>query len=57
MKLIATVNNLPANLSKYAWITAREVDGELWYYGAWYDEEGARKQAREIGGIALKVEG
>jgi hypothetical protein len=57
MKLIATVNNLPTNLSKYAWITARAVDGELWFYGAWYDEDGAREQAREIDGIALKVEG
>ena len=37
MKLIATVNNLPANLSKYAWITARAVDGELWFYGAYGD--------------------
>lgn len=57
MKLIATVNNLPANLTKYAWITARAVDGKLWFYGAWYDEAGAREQALEIDGIVLKVEG
>lgn len=56
MKLIATVNNLPTNLFKYAWITARAVDGELWYYGACNDKEDAQKQAREIDGIVLKVE-
>ena len=57
MKLIATVNNLPARFPKDAWITARAVEGELWYYGTWYDEKGAREEAVEIDGIALKVEG
>lgn len=57
MKLIATVNNLPTNVTKYAWITASVVDGDLWFYGAWYTEADARAQAREIGGIALRVEG
>ena len=57
MKITTTVNNLPANVTKYAWITARLVDGELWFYGAWQDEAGAREQALEIGGLALKVEG
>jgi len=57
MKLIATVNNLPANVTDYAWITANPYEGELWFYGAWYTEDEARAQAREIGGIALRVEG
>lgn len=57
MKLIAIVNNLPADLTKYAWITAHAYEGELWFYGAWYTEAAAREHAREIGGVALKIEG
>jgi hypothetical protein len=57
MKLIAIVNNLPTDLAKYAWITANTYEGELWFYGAWYTEAEAREQAREIGGVALKIEG
>ena len=45
------INNLPRNYTDYAFITAREVDGDLWYYGAWNDREGGNNQAREIGGI------
>ena len=58
MKLIAMVNNLPENMDKWGWIVARPVDGELWFYGAWYAEQGAeaQAQAREVDGIALKVE-
>lgn len=56
MKLIAIVNNLPANVTDYAWITANPYEGELWFYGAWYTEEEARAQAREIGGVALEIE-
>ena len=56
MKLTATVNNLPANVGKYAWITARLVDGALWFYGAWYHREFADAEASEIGGIVLKIE-
>ena len=59
MKLIATVNNLPTNLNRYGWVVARPVDGELWFYGAWYatQEAEAKAQAREVEGIALQVEG
>lgn len=56
MKLIAIVKNLPANVSKFAWITARLYQGELWFYGAWYTEAEAREQALEIDGVALQVE-
>ena len=57
MKLIAIVNNLPANVMKYEWITARPVDGELWFYGAWHTEQEAKNQAQSVDGIALHVEG
>lgn len=57
MKLIAIVNNLPANIANYAWLTASVVDGTMWFYGAWNTEAEARVQAREIEGVALKIEG
>lgn len=62
MKLTAMVNNLPENMDKWGWIVARPVGGELWFYGAWYAEQGAEAQtealevAREVDGIVLKVE-
>ena len=55
-KLVAKVNNLPRDWEKYSHIVAREVEGDLWFYGAWYDEDGARKQAREVGGVVVTVE-
>ena len=59
MKLTAIVNNLPTNMSKYGYIVARAVDGDLWFYGAWYatQEAEAHEQAREVDGLVLKVEG
>ena len=58
MKLTAIVNNLPADFDKYGYIVARAVDGELWFYGAWYIGQGAeaQAQAREVDGVMLKVE-
>ena len=56
MKLTAIVNNLPTDLSRYAYIVARACEGELWYYGAWNDAEGAAAQARQVDGIVLRVE-
>ena len=57
MKLIAIVNNLPSNIANYAWLTDSVVDGTMWFYGAWNTEAEARAQAREIEGVALKIEG
>ena len=50
------IYNLPRNYTNYAFITAREVDGDLWFYGAWNDRDSANEQALEIGGIMLEVE-
>ncbi len=44
-----TINNLPAYAAKYAYIVARVVSGELWFYGAWNDRNAANAVAREIG--------
>ena len=58
MKLTAIVNNLPTHMEKYGFIVARAVDGELWFYGAWYatQEADAYAQAREVDGLVLRVE-
>lgn len=58
MKLTATVFNLPESIEKYGFITVRAVDGDLWFYGAWYatQEADAHAEARAIGGLVLKVE-
>ena len=56
MKLIATVNNLPENINRFAWIVARAVDGELWYWSSYNDLESAKESAIQFDGIVLKVE-
>ena len=58
MKLTAIVNNLPRSIDKYGYIVARAVEGELWFYGAWYEtqEAEAYQQARDVDGLVLKVE-
>lgn len=58
MKLTAIVNDLPLNLEKYGYIVARAVEGELWFYDAWYatQEAEASEEAREVDGFILKVE-
>lgn len=56
MKLIATVNNLPENINRFAWIVARAVDGELWYWSSYNDIESAKESAIQFDGIVLKVE-
>jgi hypothetical protein len=51
------INNLPTNYTRYSYIVAREVEGELWFWGAWYSHQkaGAARQASEVGGIVVEV--
>lgn len=44
------INNLPANVSDYRYIVAREIDGAYWYWGAWNDADAANEAALEVGG-------
>ena len=48
------VNNLPNTYKQY--IVARAVDGELWFWGSWDDEERAHTVANEIDGIVVYAE-
>lgn len=48
------INNLPEYANEYKYIVARWYDDELWFYGAWNDEEKAEKAAEEIFGKVVK---
>lgn len=60
MKTTATIiiNNLPENYTKFTYFVCRAVDGEVWFYGAWFAHqiEGAARQASELGdGFVVKL--
>ena len=52
------LNTIVKNLSSYAinykYIVASDVDGDLWFYGAWNDENRAYEVARNIRGVVVK---
>lgn len=50
------VNNLPAYAEGKRYIVARNLDGELWFWGAWDDEAKARQAAVEIDGVVVSAE-
>lgn len=52
--MIVNINRKPATAR--TWIVAREVDGELWYYGSWEEKEKAQEVAWEVGGIVVENE-
>ena len=49
--IAARINNLPKDYSPY--VVARVVDGELWYWGSWEDEEDAKQAAISIPGTGV----
>ena len=57
MKLVASVRNFPSYAVKYRYIVARAVNGEVWFYGAYDDEEWANTVAAEAEGFVLINEG
>lgn len=40
------VNNVPADCEKY--VVARLVNGKLWYWGSWTDENEAERAAERL---------
>ena len=48
------INNLPAYANEYAYSVARFVDDELWFYGAYENENRADEVANEINGIVIE---
>lgn len=47
------INNKPEYADHYEFMVARQVDGELWFYGAYRDGFKADQVASEIHGIVL----
>lgn len=58
MNLTEMINNLPTNYTDYTWIVARNVDDQLWFFGAWEADrkEEAEAQARMVNGCIVRVE-
>lgn len=52
--MYVTVNNLPKSYKSF--IVARSVDGALWFWGSWSDEERAHAVARKVDGIVVYAE-
>lgn len=52
LKLI--INNLPDYATNYNYIVASVLDGDLWFYGAWDNEDKAYDMARIINGVVIK---
>ena len=49
-----TINNLPEYAKEKAFIVARICDGELWFWGAWDNQEKANEVAYGLeNGICL----
>lgn len=57
MNYTVKINNLPTNAHKYTYFVCRAVDGEIWFYGAWYatQEAEALAQAREVDGFVAQL--
>ena len=47
------INNLPKYANEYPYIVAREVDGELWFYGAYDNRNKANEIALNLGGVMV----
>ena len=52
------LNTIVKNLSSYAinykYIVASDIDGDLWFYGAWNDKSRAYEVAKNIRGVVVK---
>ena len=47
---MSTVKNLPEYANKYKYIVASQIDGDLWFWGAWNNMKKAINAAEKIGG-------
>ena len=48
--IMSTVKNLPEYANEYKYIVASQIDGDLWFWGAWNNMKKAINAAEEIGG-------
>lgn len=47
------VNNVPVYALKAHYWVCRQSDNELWFWGAWNDNDEAHRVAKEIGGVVV----
>ena len=47
------INNKPEYADHYEFMVARQIDGELWFYGAYRNGFKADQIASEIGGVVI----
>lgn len=50
------IKNIPDYASEYPYIVAHEIEGELWFWGAYDDSDRANEVAEKIGGVVKEVE-
>ena len=55
MMTIETVRNVPAYAYEHAYWVAREVEGSLWFYGAYDTADRAREVALMVGGVVVEA--
>ena len=54
MSVIAEVKNVPDDVDTEGYMVVRVYEGELWYYGIWYNRDYAERAMSEIdNGILL----
>lgn len=52
---MTTILNCSAYACDYAYIVARYVDGDWWFYGAWNEAERAHHTAMAVDGHVFKT--
>ena len=55
MMTIETVRNVPAYAYEHAYWVAREVEGSLWFYGAYDTADRAHDVAMMMGGVVVEA--
>ena len=54
--MMTYVNNLPQNYNRFRYFVCRAIDGQVWFYGAWFAHQAsdALAQAREVDGFVVE---
>ena len=47
-KIMTTIQNVPEYAKNYKYIVARQIDGKLYFWGAWNDKDKANNISHEL---------
>ena len=47
------IQNMPEYADHYEFVVAREIDGELWFWGAYADRYKADQVAYDVAGVVI----